>query len=324
MPPRKFFKKRPIRKSRRKFATRPKKTYPKRSHFKKRSLLKSIQVKNFGVVPTYNSLRIGSPHSQFAKKMEKQYAGAVLNMQNRFTASQTYLAPNLQNYFLFSIFSVNDMATCQGMLGTSLGGIGALNNTARTYYQNSYSQIMMTNSSNAPCYIDLYILRCKRDTVVSPTIAWIDGLKDQNGGTDQTTYIGVNPLDSKYLNVLYQCTNVIHLTLGAGQVHQQNIHVHKHCPINNEILNNVSGNVALAGWTNYILGVARGSPMGASTGSLVATSGSNIDITFNETYAIKQINDQKINYNYNVVTSTGTASNIYNQGSGTSVLGAVI
>lgn len=293
--------------------------------FKPRQSLVSIAIKNNGVIPTFHSTQIGTDKSYFARKMLKMYGGAAPNMQNRFTATQTYLGPNVQNYFLFSIYSVTDMANCQSLLGTNLGGTGTLNNTARTFYQSVHNDLEITNSSNAPILIDLYFLKCKRDTAISPTVAWLDGIKDQNGNIDQTTYIGVSPLDSKYLTTLYQCKRIHHLTLAAGQCHREQITYHKNSPINNEILNNVSGNVALAGWTYYILGVARGTPIAASTASNVATSGSNIDMTFNETYCVKQINDQKINYSYATVSSAlGTASNIYNQGSGTATLAAVI
>lgn len=318
------------KKTRRVFSkpTRSKRIRPKikKSNFPRSKGLKSYHVKNYGVVPTFHHVTLGSDKTPFAKMMRKQYSGAAPNMLNRITPFQQSLGANVQSYFSVGVYTVNDMASAQGLLGTSLGGTGAQNNTARTFYQDYQCQLMMTNSNSAPIYVDLYVLKCKRDTSVLPTTAWQDGLKDEVGssGTDYTLSVGTTPLQSKYLTVLYDCKQIIHVTLAAGQVHQENFTYHKNCSINNEIISNISGNTALGGWTVYILGVIRGTPMSGSGGSLVATCGANLDCVFNETYCIKQVVDQKINYLYNPVSSFATATNIYNQGSGASAIPVAI
>lgn len=305
-------------------------SYKKRYTTAKRDFnrLQSIKVKSDGLTSTFDVGRIGSYKSPFAKKMRERYASGVGNIITRFTPQQVQLNANVQALFAYSLFALADLSYIQSNLATPLTGIGNVSNTSVTFYEKANSSLYLTNSSNGPIFIDIYMFIAKHDSILTPIQAWIDGMKDMSNqtSTDYTLQYGVGPLDCPMVTQLYRCKRITHIELNAGQVHQQNYTYQKNCPLNNSRLYSAANGsfVSIGGWTTYFIGVCRGSPMSASNQSDVATTTSNIDIIFTESYVAKQIKDSTANYLFNAPNSLGSASQLFNIGSGAAAATTVI
>ena len=180
----------------------------------------------------------------------------------------------------------------------------------------------MTNSSNAPCLLDLYHMQCKHDTVEDPATLWNYGFKDQSAQTaiDYTKYYGTNPLDSVGVTTYWRCRDIVHITLNPGQVHVERFDLDINYAMSNYLLNaNEQSDLYMKDITRTVLFVAKGSPAD-NAGGVIATTPTNIIIVGTQRIEFKYIQDEDTNYSYGTLGNTlsGTVPIAYNQGSGAS------
>lgn len=229
---------------------------------------------------------------------------------------------NNQQSFQVNSFSATDMINAISNLGIgSFGAAGSRANTARYFMNKVTNQITLTNSTNAPTAVDIYVFKVKRDTTVTFHTQWTRYLEDQgnSSGTDYTFYSGIKPTDCAGLMSYYETKAVYHLTLGPGQNHTHMQDHHLCMPICGELLaSDGPGSIYLKGYTYVTYVIANGFPITTSDGAVfVANSPYAICWNVRQKYEVKYITDNDINEVWTYNTSYGTTgASSYNQGSG--------
>ena len=192
----------------------------KRSSMEKVRQLKSIRVKNTGLSTTFHSIKnVSIPKGSYKQLIDRYKAGAknIYNLNQNCVVSLTASTQQYAQLFIGSIQYLKNSLVAAGIYPTSIGSVV---NTARTLFTKIRCEYVMTNSSNAPCLLDLYHMQCKHDTVEDPATLWNYGFKDQTAQTaiDYTKYYGTNPLDSVGVTTYWRCRDIVHITLNPGQV----------------------------------------------------------------------------------------------------------
>jgi len=191
------------------------------------------------------------------------------------------------------------------------------------------SLISIVNSTNSFNSYELYHLKCKKDSNQNPAQLWAQGFNDETNqtATNYTQFYGALPLDSVLLTTFFTCKRIVEFTLPPGGTHQQRWSIHKHCPLNNEMMNTASTDTNFAHWTEYIMVVAKGCPISSTTAGVdngnATTSVVQSNCVQTERYSWKYISDYDSNYKYSNA-SLGLTGNIFNIGSGGSVANAVV
>jgi len=321
---RKPLKRRPLRKAKK---TTKRKPMAKRSSRmgSKSSMVKTsfIRVKNDGINATYD--HFFNKKNAFMTKMSKTYAAATPIIYEHVSPTQLQVLSGVQAYTSFTHYSVADLQNISYVAGNTTLASPTINNTARIFNMRCIAEYRMTNSSNSQCNVDCYMFRVKRDSDYSLISLWTTGLADMYGATTPNpTAYGMNPLDVQAVKSFFTCVRKTSVTLQPGQSHTQRYTKHKYCPINNEELTSYNQNaVYMKNWTEVVLFVAYGQPMSASTSTLVTTTNANIDIIQTETYEFKKVQNNTSNFVYSA-TGFGTASLVYNQGSGAATVPVLI
>nr|WAE42430.1 MAG: capsid protein [Cressdnaviricota sp.] len=291
----------------------------------KKTGIVSIRVKSDGVSSTFDHT-YNIPNA-FMKKMMARYAPAQKIVNQQESPSQLVVTHGLQTYAGYGLFTTTDMQRLLGAAGlAATTGTGAVQNTAIYYFEKALSELSMTNSSNAPCEVTIYQFKCKRDSTQSPIQLWAQGLYDATSQSviNYATYYNNSPLDSVALNAYFKCFKIIHIAIQPGQNHVHRYTRHCCCPINTEVLNNTNNITYLKGFTVYDIIVVKGAPMSATTSSDVTSTQLNLNIIQSETTTWKYLQYQLTQYSYSNPSGFGTASNIYNQGSGASAAQASV
>lgn len=285
--------------------------------------LKSIRVKNSGLTSTFHKY-YKSNNSIIAKKMLAKYKNGARNIQNINQNAVLALTQNKQALVQMLFGRVADFKSALVAVGLGTGSVGSVGNTARSFFTKVTGEYYMTNSSNAPVFMDIYKFICKHDCSDDPNMLFVNGLKDETAQTaiDYSVNYGVSPLDSVALNTFWRCEEITHCYLNPGQSHVERFDVHFNYSMQNEFLTSSNQlDLYLKGLTHCYLVLARGSPASSSVSPLttISTTASNIIIAGNQRLEFKYILDEDTNYIYSQQgqTITGTAV-IYNQGSGAS------
>ena len=139
----------------------------------------------------------------------------------------------------------------------------------------STSEFLVTNSSLATQYVDIYDIVRKRDTQYSdvsggvpnnptldPVNAWKWGVSDQiiSAGDDLTAWQNVTslPTDSRLFNNYFRVVKRTRVGLVAGATHRHRVHMGCNQLLDKETLNRAYGD--LRGITTYTMMVINGQP----------------------------------------------------------------
>lgn len=172
------------------------------------------------------------------------------------------------------------------------------------------SEFLMTNSSLATQYIDIYDVIRKRDTqyaagdlaqnpTIDPHNAWKYGVSDQSAAPpDLAAYQNINslPTDSRLFNDYFKVVKRTHIGLVAGATHRHHV-VHKmNKLIDTEVLNKAYGD--LAGYTTYTLVVINGQPTSVPTETdpVVTTAQTQLDIVYSIRAKYTWVSDNQISW----------------------------
>lgn len=157
------------------------------------------------------------------------------------------------------------------------------------------SEFLMTNSSLATQYIDIYDIVRKRDAqyavgnpadapTLDPVNAWKYGVSDQiPSSPDLQAFQNVNslPTDSRLFNDYFKVVKRTHIGLVAGATHRHHVVMKLNKLIDTEVLNKAYGD--LAGYTTYTLVVINGQPTSIPTEEgtpVVTTAQTQLDIVY--------------------------------------------
>lgn len=153
--------------------------------------------------------------------------------------------------------------------------------------ESTTAELLMTNSSLATQYVDIYDIVRKRDqgntdATKSPWHAWQYGVSDQTAtAPDLTAFNNINslPTDSRLFNDYFRVIKRTHIGLVAGGTHRHHVTLKCNKLIDSEVLNRASGD--LAGIAVYTLLVINGQPasiLQESGPAIVTTATTALDV----------------------------------------------
>lgn len=316
-----FFKKKFAKKAPRRY--RPKTAYRKplrrprfyRRKGYKKSSMSVVKVKCNGQVQPYAKYRSNPPY--WKAKLEKLYFTASRNtyqqLNNLMLCSWVAGSQGVQAQTLYSVSDITNMLATVN-LGPAAGG--AVKNTSRVYLQKCYAEFLMTNSTNYPIEMSIYLFHQKRDAEDSVITLWENGIKDMtgNGATsmNSSTY-GQTPLENPAINSYLRLHKVFHYNVNAGQTFKYTHESNLNRLFNTEtIATDLQSDAYLKGITDTILFVCKGAPSQLTTGlNAVGVSGGNVACISTKKYQFKFIQD--VNWNVNEITNLSTTgTNVLN------------
>lgn len=193
---------------------------------------------------------------------------------------------------------------------TWVNNIPSYNDSTVAYLRNVTSQLVISNQSNANCFVYIYNYICKRDCAQT-IIQEIDaGLLDIFTGTSVTseTY-GVTPgLASVTTNLFYRIPKCTRIELGAGRTHIHNQTFEYNKMWNNQLYPE-STSQHYGGWTKGALIICKGEPVNdVSVKTRVVPSSGAIDIVRRDviTYYYGEPKTQKLEYTSGFYTGSIT------------------
>lgn len=222
----------------------------------------------------------------------------------------------------FVVAGRSDLVTALANTGVAtFGSAGSRTNTSRFYFNVCHMEVLLTNNSNVPAVMDIYVFKNIHDTTQGVVTCWTNGIKDQTNqaGTDYTPVSGSSPLDAQLVSCYHQIKAIYHITLAPGQTHTHRVDHHIcRCLPGEMLANDGPQNNYISGLSYTWLFVARGMPCSTADGSAGASlTPGIIDGSLTQKYEFKYVSDNDINMAYTTNGSYGgTGSAIYNQGSG--------
>lgn len=194
----------------------------------------------------------------------------------------------------------------------------------RYVLESCQAEFLITNSSLASMYVDIYDIVRKRDVGKSPTdkqplAAWQSGLYWESGG-DTNAVLAVNsvPTDSEEFKQYFKVVQRKHIGLPQGASHRHMVRLRPNRLIDTSLLNSLAGDPA--GLTCYTMIVAYGQPVsvpkeGAVYADVTTASGA-IDVVRSLRYKFTWIAEQSTRWTFvDGLVSLGTEK-VVSQGAG--------
>lgn len=312
---------------RRRALRRPRKTYrgkkpsyPRRTRYYRRkgkSSMSSIKVKCNGQVQPYASYTQKAPY--WKGKLERLYFNASKNCYRQLGGFSINGSNGSQGVSQQFIWSASDIIACLNTINAlAPGASGQTKNINRVYLQSCDLTFIMTNSSNAPIEMDIYVFDTKNDAEDSLITTWEYGLQDMIGtgvpDTNSTQY-GITPLNNPAVSQYYKCIRIYHYVVSPGQMFKYTHHNNCYRLWNNERLNaDLQTDSYFRGLSQTLLFVTKGSPAQQNDNiSLTSTAAHEINAVMTKEYRFKYVEDR--NYNMNDVTDlTNTTVKVVNIG----------
>lgn len=146
--------------------------------------------------------------------------------------------------------------------------------TKQYIIESCVSEYLLTNSSLATLYVDIYDVVRKRDPgwsarqnddgapTANPVAAWSQGVSDEDvlASPDLTAYKNINslPTDSRLFRDFFRVVKRTHISLAQGSTHRHHVALAPNRLLDNELLSRANGD--LKGLTVYTMICAYGQP----------------------------------------------------------------
>lgn len=194
--------------------------------------------------------------------------------------------------------------------------------------ESTVGEFMITNSSLATAYVDIYDVIRKRDvgiannTTQSPGQAWQSGVADENNG-GILAYRNINslPTDSRLLKDYFKIVRRTHVGLAQGATHRHSVKLKANELIDTALLKSVSGDIA--GVTVYTMISVYGQPASVPEAG-VTTAKIALDIVRTVRYKYTWVADNTNSFVFvdNLITTAG--EEVVSAGAGAIVPNAVV
>lgn len=256
---------------------------------KRNNLVRRRPIPASGGLPSFSKFQLVKRPSPSVKAMKKVTAP---NYYITNAATQLVINDGFQNYM---DFSYNSLADLQLMAGKTPPNAvpPAVEPYKQFVLESSTCEYLMTNSTLATMYVDIYDIVRKRDanqTSASsgPSSAWNNGMTWQSQGVNTDgTIINSLPTDSATFNEWFKIIKRTHVGLAQGATHRHSVLLKPNHLVDTSIIgvpqagnSNVAGD--LAGLTVYTMIVAYGQPISAVSedpkSTSVTTASGKIDI----------------------------------------------
>lgn len=284
---------------------------------KKQNLVRKTVRSSMGGLPSFSKFQLANRPNKTVLAMKRVSAPNyyVVNGSEQIVNSEGF-----QNAGVYTWLGKTDMTT---ILATVPGAGGSYPNAPkRCHVESVVNELLMTNSSLATQYIDIYDIVRKRDAgytsggpgpTGTPLEAWKVGVSDQSPTSpDFTAWQNVSslPTDSKLFSDYFRIVKRSYVGLVAGATHRHQVILKPNRIIDSELLQRANGD--LAGYTVYTLLVINGQPASIKdeAGAIVTTATTALDV----------VNSRRIKYSY--VQDNTNIWNVYDNLS--SLVGEVI
>ena len=233
-----------------------------------------------GGLPSFSRFKLYNQPSSRVKIAKKIGAPNIWITNNPF---QIVNAEGFQNAGVCHWGSLVDMIT----IGTKVPD--ATLKVRQFYLESVTGEMLMSNSSLATQYVDIYDIVRKRDCGLAPggvlvtgdpIMSWKYGVSDQDpAGPNLTDYQAVTskPTDSRLFNDYFTVVQKSRVGLAAGATHRHRVNYAINKVIDTELLNRANGD--LAGYTVYTMVVINGQPASVkdASGAVVTTATTALD-----------------------------------------------
>jgi len=195
--------------------------------------------------------------------------------------------------------------------------------------ESTKAEYMITNSTLATMYVDIYDVVRKRDADTSefnnatqnPSESWKQGVYDQTGLVNATAYRNINslPTDSRLLKDYFKIVQRSHIGLAQGATHKHHVILGSNKLIDTALLNQKDEQEDLAGLAVYTMICVYGQPASVvpeSGPTLVTTATGAIDIVKCVRYKYTWVSDTTNNFYYTDNLSTLVGEQIVSAGAG--------
>lgn len=153
-----------------------------------------------------------------------------------------------------------------GFIMTQAGTISNQGSTVknfRTYMKEMNAQLLITNQTNDVVHLKLYDCIQRRDAYsanyADPSLAWQQGISDQNGSGIVSLQIGNQPFSSSLFCEYFKVIAIKDIMLHSGGHHVHKVHSTPKKCFNNELqLINAGAGTQAVGFTHFTMAVQHG------------------------------------------------------------------
>lgn len=178
--------------------------------------------------------------------------------------------------------------------------------------QSCVIELLMTNSSLATQYVDIYDIVRKRDAgygvnpnddpTDDPLVAWKQGVSDQSPAPpDMTAWQNVmsKPTDSQLFNTYFKIVKKARVGLVAGATHRHRVNINSNLLVDSELIRRCNGD--MAGITCYTVCVINGQPASIKdeSGAVVTTATTALDVVWSSRIKYTWVADNQILWSVN-------------------------
>lgn len=213
-------------------------------------------------------------------------------------------------------------------IATHVPGGGAAIVPRQYVLQSCKAEYMITNSTLATMYIDVYDVIRRRDADLSlsqssknPREAWVNGVSDQTGTIDPTAFQNINslPTDSRIFKDYFKVVQRSHIALSQGATHRHQVLLKSNKLVDTALLDNKESDEDLAGLSVYTMIVAYGQPASITPEigpAIVTTAEGAIDVVKAVRYKFTWVQDTANNFYYLDNLSSLTGEQVVSAGAG--------
>lgn len=284
--------------------------YRKRKQNIKKTLVRPSQ----GGLPSFSKFQLTNKPNKYVIA-QKRVSAPNYFLQNG--ANQIVNSEGFQNANFYVWNSTQELFNISSLVPG--GGTAYPNAPKRFHLESVVGELLMTNSSLATQYVDIYDIVRKRDQGASgggspptadPLSAWRQGVSDQTSTSpDFTAWQNVMslPTDSKLFNDWFRVIKRSHVGLQAGSTHRHSVILKPNKIIDTELLQRSNGD--LAGYSVYVLVVINGQPASIKDegGAIVTTATTALDCVYSSRVKYSWVADNTNAWNVrdNLSTLTG-------------------
>lgn len=296
---------------------------------KKQNLQKQKPLPAMGGVGTFSQFKLINKPSKRVTAMKR--VGAE-NFYLNNGAFQVSVEEGFQATHVGTHLGFNDLQSIATRMPPTSGG--ALY-TKQWIVESDIAEYLMTNSSLATMYVDIYDIVRKRDagySVIkddpsptnSPDLAWSYGVSDEaiEEQPNLSAWKQVNslPTDSRLFRDYFRVIKRTHVSLAQGATHRHHVALATNRLIDNELLQRGSGD--LKGFAVYTMIVAYGQPCSVPTeaNAIVTTASGKLDVVYSERIKYTFVQDNAVAWFRTDNLSTLKGEKVVSAGAGAIVL----
>lgn len=284
---------------------------------RKQNMTKQIVRAQQGGLPSFSKFQLTNKPNKTLLAMKRVSAP---NYRVTNGANQIVNLEGFQNAGVYTWLGRADMVSLLSYV-PGAGGVYP-NAPKRLHVESIVNELLMTNSSLATQYVDIYDIVRKRDAGYStsgqggdsptsnPYEAWRYGVSDQTSTSpDLTAWTNVSslPTDSKLFNDYFRVIKRSHIGLVAGATHRHSVILKTNRIIDSALVGRCSGD--LAGYAVYTMVVINGQPASIKTeeGAVVTTATTALDVVNSRRFKYSYVQDNTVIWNVtdNLSTLTG-------------------